>query len=281
MRVARKLLPTCTEFCPAGSCRSAVERGRSRLSATIAIALAAFIVLPGLTTSAAAQSTGAYKNIRQRDGFSNNEGSAFPKQPGGIFGKPQQVDKSLPLYLQGDELVYDTKGNRVIARGNVEIYYNKNVLTADEVIYDQGANTLTASGNVELKEANGNVIRADRYTLTDDFRDGFVQSLSVVTRDDSRITAERGERREGNVTEFSEATFTACKSDGNVPPLWCIGAKRIIHDQSAATISYQDAEFKLYGITVAYVPYFEHADPSVKRKSGFLAPTYGNSEDLG
>lgn len=198
-----------------------------------------------------------------------------------MFGKPQQLDKSLPLYLQGDELVYDTKGNRVIARGNVEIYYNKNVLTADEVIYDQGANTLTASGNVELKEANGNVIRADRYTLTDDFRDGFVQSLSVVTRDDSRITAERGERREGNVTEFSEATFTACKSDGNVPPLWCIGAKRIIHDQSAATISYQDAEFKLYGVTIGYLPYFEHADPSVKRKSGFLAPTYGNSDDLG
>ena len=99
-------------------------------------------------------------------------------------------------------------------------------MTADEVIYDQGANTLTASGNVELKEANGNVIRADRYTLTDDFRDGFVQSLSVVARDDSRITAERGERREGNVTEFSNGTFTACKSEGGVPPLWCIGAQK-------------------------------------------------------
>ncbi|MCC7250745.1 MAG: LPS-assembly protein LptD [Hyphomicrobium sp.] len=207
--------------------------------------------------------------------------SAFPETPGGIFGKPQKLDKTLPLYLQGDELIYDNAGNRVIARGNVEIYYNKNVLTADQVIYDRSANTLSASGNVELKEANGNVIRADNYTLTDDFRDGFVQSLSVVTRDDSRITAERGERREGNVTEFSEATFTPCKSEGNVPPLWCIGAKRIIHDQSAATISYQDAELKLYGVTVGYLPYFEHPDPSVKRKSGFLAPSYGNSNDLG
>ena len=271
MRVARKLLPTCTEFCPAGSCRSAVERGRSRMLALLLLVLAsASVALPAVAQS-----------VRERETFTPSDGSAFPKQPGGIFGPAQKVDKSLPLYLQGDELVYDTKGNRVIARGNVEIYYNKNVLTADEVIYDQSANTLTASGNVELKEANGNVIRADRYTLTDDFRDGFVQSLSVVTRDDSRITAERGERREGNVTEFSEATFTACKSDGNVPPLWCIGAKRIIHDQAAATISYQDAEFKLYGMTVAYVPYFEHADPSVKRKSGFLAPTYGNSDDLG
>jgi LPS-assembly protein len=246
------------------------ERGRFRV-------LAALLALAIVSVAAPAHA----QSVRDRETFTASDGSAFPKPQGGMFGKPQQLDKSLPLYLQGDELVYDTKGNRVIARGNVEIYYNKNVLTADEVIYDQGANTLTASGNVELKEANGNVIRADRYTLTDDFRDGFVQSLSVVTRDDSRITAERGERREGNVTEFSEATFTACKSDGNVPPLWCIGAKRIIHDQSAATISYQDAEFKLYGVTIGYLPYFEHADPSVKRKSGFLAPTYGNSDDLG
>ncbi|HML42958.1 MAG TPA: LPS assembly protein LptD, partial [Hyphomicrobium zavarzinii] len=219
-------------------------------------------------------------NSFQDEVTSSSKTSAFGKS-GDVFGKPQKMDKTLPLYLQGDELIYDTKGNRVIARGNVEIYYNKNVLTADQVIYDQGANTLTASGNVELKDANGNIIRADNYTLTDDFRDGFVQSLSVVTSDESRITAERGERREGNVTEFAEATFTACKSEGNVPPLWCIGAKRIVHDQANATISYQDAEVKFYGITVGYLPYFEHPDPSVKRKSGFLAPSYGNSNDLG
>jgi LPS-assembly protein len=207
--------------------------------------------------------------------------SVFAPQPGGMFGPTPKIDKAQPLYLQGDELIYDTKGNRTIARGNVEIFYNNNVLTADEVIYDQSANTLTAAGNVELKEANGNIIRADRYTLTDDFRDGFVQSLSVVARDDSRITAERGERREGNTTEFSKATFTACKSEGNMPPLWCIGANKIIHDQAAATISYQDATFELFGQPVFYLPYFQHPDPSVKRKSGFLAPYYGTSEELG
>ncbi len=109
-------------------------------------------------------------------------GSAFPKTPGGMFGGKPKLDKTQPLHLQGDQLIYDTKGNKVIARGNVEIFYNNNILRADEVIYDQSANTLSASGNVELKEANGNIIRADRYTLTDDFRDGFVESLSVVAK---------------------------------------------------------------------------------------------------
>ncbi|MEO1207061.1 MAG: LPS-assembly protein LptD [Pseudomonadota bacterium] len=191
------------------------------------------------------------------------------------------LDRSQPLYLQGDELIYDNSGNSVTARGNVEIFYNNYILTADEVTYDQSANTLTAVGNVALKEPNGNVVRADRYTLTDDFRDGFVESLRVTTSDDSRITARRGTRREGNVTEFEDGKFTPCKTVDGSPPLWCVSAARIIHDQEAATISYQDAQFEVFGVPVLYLPYFQHADPSVKRKSGFLLPKYGTSDDLG
>ena len=191
------------------------------------------------------------------------------------------IDRSQPLYLQGDQLIYDNSGNNVVARGNVEIYYNNYILTADEVAYDQSANTLTAVGNVVLKEPNGNIIRADRYTLSDDFKDGFVQQLSVVAKDDTRIAAERATRREGNITEFHNGRFTPCRSDGGSPPLWCLSATTIIHDQQAATITYQDAQFELFGQPILYLPYFQHPDPSVKRRSGFLMPTYGTSSDLG
>ncbi len=208
--------------------------------------------------------------------------SSFPQTKGGMFGNTQKkFDEKLPLYLQGDQLIYDTKGNRVIARGNVEIFYEDNQLTADEVIYDQGASTLNAVGNVILKEKNGNIVRAERYTLTDDFRDGFVQSLSIISKDESRITAERGERREGNVTQFTNASFTACKSDNGMPPLWCIGASKVTHNQADQTIYYQDAQFKLFGQPVFYLPYFQHPDPTVKRRCGFLAPSYASSGDLG
>lgn len=217
----------------------------------------------------------------------SNSAQAAAKQPStfgkeSIFGKVNtQVDRTQPMRLQGDQLIYDKAGNRVIARGNVEIYYNDNILTADEVVYDQGGGTLTAVGNVTLKEPQGNVIRADRYTLTDDFRDGFVQSLSVVSQDQSTITADRAVRRGGNVNEFENGRFTPCKSDGGTPPLWCLSAARIIHDADAATITYQDAYFEIYGQPVFYLPYFQTPDPSVKRKSGFLTPQYGNSSTLG
>lgn len=206
--------------------------------------------------------------------------TSFPRTPGGLLGKAPKIDRSQPLYLQGDELVYDSSGNRVTARGNVEIFFNNYILTADEVIYDRAANTLTAAGNATLKEPNGNVVRSDRLTLTDDFRDGFVQSLSVVSRDNSRITARRANRR-GNTTEYEQAKFTPCAAKGNMPPLWCISAPRVVHDQAAATVTYQDAQFEILGVPVLGLPYFQHPDPSVKRKSGFLTPELSTSTDLG
>ncbi|HJU32021.1 MAG TPA: LPS-assembly protein LptD [Hyphomicrobiaceae bacterium] len=214
-------------------------------------------------------------------GNPNPKQSSFPKKPGGPFGPPPKIDKAQPLYLQADQLLYDTKNNRVIAQGNVEIYYNNYILTAEQVVYDQGTNRLIAEGNAQLKDPNGSITRADRFEALDDFRDAFIQSLSVVTSDDTRIAAERASRREGNVTEYERARFTPCKNDPGVPPLWCISAARITHDQRSATLVYQDAQFELFGVPVLYLPYFEQPDPSVKHRSGFLMPNFSNSSTLG
>jgi len=236
--------------------------------------LAASLLLAGATSEALAQ-------IGALPGENVKAPSSFPKTPGGPFGNIQKVDKSQPLYLQGDELIYDTRNNRVIARGSVEIYYNNYYLAADEVIYDRGANTLTARGNAQLKEPNGNIVRGETIDTTADFRDAFIESLSVIGKDDTRIAARRAVRKDGNVSEFEQGKFTPCKNDPGKPPLWCLSAARIVHDQQAATITYQDAQFELFGVPVMYLPYFQHADPSVKRRTGFLLPEYMNSSQLG
>jgi LPS-assembly protein len=37
----------------------------------------------------------------------------------------------------------------------------------------------------------------------------------------------------------------------------------------------------MYGVPVAYLPYFSHPDPTVDRKTGLLAPTFGSDSELG
>jgi lipopolysaccharide transport LptD-like protein len=53
-------------------------------------------------------------------------------------GVPPRKYQGPPVYIQTDKLVYDDKKNRVIAQGNVEIYFKNYILTADKVVYDKG-----------------------------------------------------------------------------------------------------------------------------------------------
>ncbi len=241
-----------------------------------ALFLGAGLLVTTLYDAAEAQfvDPGASRTPRDQRAFGDVKGSA-------IVGPVRKGDKATPLYLNADELEYDTRNNRVIARGNVEIYYNNYALTADRVVYDQTANTITAEGNAKMREPDGAIVSAEKLVTTADFAEAFVQSLSVIGKDDTRIVARRAIRRDGNVVEFEQGKFTPCKSAPGMPPLWCIAANRIVHDKDKATITYQDAQFELFGVPILYTPYFQHADPSVKSKSGFLLPESSSSSRLG
>lgn len=192
------------------------------------------------------------------------------------------VDENKPMLIQADDLIYDNKNNRVIARGNVEIYYNNYTLLANNVIYDRGTSKLVADGNVRIKEPDGALVKAERIVLTDDFKEGFIRSLQVVSQDETRIGATQAIRKPGNITEFKNGVFTPCKicKEKNAP-LWRIKAKRVIHNKNEKTISYEDATFDIFGTPIAYLPFFKHPDQSVKRQTGFLVPRPIYSTDLG
>jgi len=188
------------------------------------------------------------------------------------------------MELQADEMVYDNDNARITAKGDVEIYYGNYILLADRVVYDRSANTLSAQGNVRIKDPDGAVITATQITLTDDFRDGFIDALKLVTKDDTRIVAASASRQAGNVTVFENGWFTPCKpceEHPDRPPTWNLRAGKITHKRDQATIVFKNVFLDFLGVPVVWVPYFQIADPTVKRKSGFLMPSYSHSNELG
>ncbi len=47
-------------------------------------------------------------------------------------------------------------------------------------------------------------------------------------------------------------------------------------------LTYKNATLDLNNIPVLYTPYFSHPDPTVKRKAGFLAPSFSSlGENIG
>ena len=179
------------------------------------------------------------------------------------------------MFVEANELVYNSNNNTVAAQGNARVYYQGRVLEADRVVYDRKTNRVFAEGNAKLTERDGTILHADRFDLTEDFRDGFIDSVRADTTDKTHFSAPRVERIEGDTTVFDKGSYTACdvcKDDPQKPPLWRVHAKRIIHKNDEQMIYYEDASLEFLGIPVAYVPFFSTPDPSVTRKSGILSP---------
>jgi LPS-assembly protein len=186
--------------------------------------------------------------------------------------------------LRADNMIYDPKTETVSAQGHVEIDYKGEHLSADRVSYDQKADRVTAEGHITIISKDGGVVFADTAELTDSLREGLIRKVRVLFGKNARIAANSAVRHKEIATVFTKAVYSpcnVCKEHPEKPPLWQLKARRVIHDKVDKEVYYRDATMEVLGIPVAWTPYFSHPDPTVKRRSGFLSPSFGTSSVLG
>jgi LPS-assembly protein len=209
-----------------------VRRGGAALTAAIGpvVALVVGFALAGLLSVAAISPASA-------QGFTYN-----PRPPHPVAPRPANDGQML---VQAVEVDYDYNNSRVSAVGNVQMFYNGTSIEADKVIYDQKTKRLHAEGNIRLTDVDGKITYANIMDLSDDYRDGFVDSLRVDTADATRMAAARADRSSGNYTVFENGVYTACapcKDDPKKPPLWQVKGARIIHDQVDKMLYFENAQ---------------------------------------
>ncbi|WP_168992010.1 MULTISPECIES: LPS-assembly protein LptD [Mesorhizobium] len=188
------------------------------------------------------------------------------------------------MLLAADTLVYNNDNQTVTAVGGVQIDYGGNRLVAQRVEYNRNTKRMVASGNVEVINSDGTKINSEHIDITDDFADGFVNALRVETVDKAYFAAESAERMGGVLTTFHNGVYTACEPCEDKPdkaPTWRVKARKIIWNGEKKTVRFENANFEFFGFPLAYLPAFEIADPTVKRKSGFLIPSIVYKSDLG
>ncbi len=197
---------------------------------------------------------------------------------------PKKDDKNAPVVFQADEVQYDDQLALTVAKGHVEISQGSEVLLADTVSYNQRTDTITASGHVSLLEPTGEVVFADFMELRDSMNDVFAQNVRRLLADRSRLAANTARRVNGNRFEVRRGVYSPCdlcKSDPSAPPAWQLKAREISDDKELKLIEFRDAVIEVDGWPIFYTPYLSEPDPSVKRASGFLTPTFGNSNTNG
>ena len=199
-------------------------------------------------------------------------------QPEGL-----QIDRDAPVALVADRVSYDDRAGTVTAEGSVEVFHGERSLTASRIVYDSRTGRISADGPIVLRTPEGATVLADAAAIDSDLRAGVVQGARAVIGDGAAsLAAVEGQRIDGRYTAFSKAVYSSCQVCPEAPtPLWRIRARRVIHDEAERVVHYEDAVFDVMGAPVLWLPYFSLPDPTVTRRSGFLAPTVLQSTTYG
>lgn len=197
---------------------------------------------------------------------------------------PDDMEAQLrePVALVADSVSFDNVTRVLVAEGNVEVYQGDRTLTADRITYDSRTGRIEAEGEITLRTPEGVTLIADFARLDDGMREALIESARMQLPGNARFAARSAQRIDGRYNVLGRAVFSPCEVCAADPtPLWRIRARRIVHDQQDKVIHYEDAFFDVMGVTVAWLPYFRHPDPTVERASGVLFPRYLRGSSFG
>ena len=219
------------------------------------------------------------------------------------------------IEIKSDQLIYNQKTSTIKALGNVEIrnLLNNILLKSEEAIYKKNEKKIQSKVRSTLTDKFGNNIISEQFSYMLDnnllkiskakivdiqnntyyVETAFVNLITNkligkdVLIDFNDLTENNEPRMRGKTISIDEdktilekGVFTTCKRNDDCPP-WEFLAKKITHDKKKRTINYENAWLKIYDKPVFYFPKFFHPDPTVKRQSGFLTPSFMSSNSVG
>jgi LPS-assembly protein len=172
--------------------------------------------------------------------------------------------------------------SRLIATGRVEVLYRGTRLRAQAIIFDRAADTLSITGPIVLTDAEGTLILAEQAQLRADLTEGILTSARMVLDRQLQLAASELQRIGGRYTQLSNTVASSCRiCEGDPTPLWEIRARRVIHDQVERQLYFEDAQFRLGGLPVFWIPRLRVPDPTLDRTTGFLSPSLRTTSALG
>jgi len=199
--------------------------------------------------------------------------------------------------ISADKIIYNKANQLLKTFGNSKFTDSKNrTLTAENFEYNLEKKIITAENKVKFLDNYKNIYYFNKLNADDKFNEIIGYNLS------SDLNKEKFESKDkfnefiepklsgkevsikDNITIIKDGKFTSCKSSNEKDgcPYWNLNADLVIHDKEKKQIIYKNASLNLNNVPVLYTPYFSHPDPSVKRKEGFLAPSFSSlGADIG
>ena len=228
-------------------------------------------------------------------------------------------DNNNNIIIRSPQIIYERNKNLIYSVGLTKFYIeNKYKIKSENVFYDRlnkiiyGNEEAIIWDNIiniyNLKEKFklnlSNEVLTSKKSLVIDHEDNkyFFDNIAVnlkkneIAGKELKIEYERshfgnknneptlkGRSAYSNDAELKvyKGVFSTCDTTNKKCRGWELNTDEFKHDKIKKTFEYNHSWLKIFDYKLFYLPYFSHPDPSVKRKSGFLTPTYSSSENLG
>ena len=182
----------------------------------------------------------------------------------------------VPVFVQGLKLSGET-GRVTVIEGDAELRKRGTSIKADKITYRQVEDEMLAEGNVRIYR-QGDLFSGSTLDLKLDAQTGFfLKADYLLANDRARGSAERFEFLGKENYRADDATYTTC-GPGNDD--WFLKVKELKLDYGRDVGEVTNAQLNFMGMNILTVPEMSFALNS-RRKSGFLAPSFGSTVQSG
>jgi LPS-assembly protein len=226
------------------------------------------------------------------DKLTYSQDNNFIEATGNVVAKNQEGKQ-----ISADKIIYNKTSQLLKTFGNSKFTDIKNrTLTADNFEYDLEKKIISAQDKVKFLDNYKNIYYFSKLNADDKFVEIIGYDLNSDLNKEKfdskdkfnefvepKLSGKEVSIKE-NITIIKNGKFTSCKSTNEKEgcPFWNLNANLVTHDKEKKEIIYKHATLDLNNVPVLYTPYFSHPDPSVKRKEGFLAPSFASlSTEIG
>ena len=223
------------------------------------------------------------------------------------------------LILNGNNISYDLNTNTIFGEGKTNFNIdNKYKIDSQNVFYNKNTQEIFSNELTEIEDLNNNFYHLEKYfkfdivnetilsersNILDNKNNKYIFEDLIINLKDNHIAGKEikiefensyfGNNRNDPVLKgrsahsndehlkVYKAVFSTCNIKNKDCRGWELNTEEFNHDKTKKIFEYKNSWLKIFDYKVFYLPYFNHPDPTVKRRTGFLTPSYSSSESLG
>ncbi len=236
-----------------------------------------------------------------------------------VFDNVKYFDNEKNITIESQKLLYNELKNILFSQSETYINVeNKYDINSTNVLFDRNQNKISSnkfskindnrenifefknglifntveeiisSINIKIIDQNFNIYFFENSKLNlksneivgKEVTVDFIDSFFGNENNDPRLKGSSIYSNDKN-TKIYKTVFSTCNIDNKNCRGWELQSEIFTHDKIRKLFEYEKSWLKVFDKKLFYLPYFNHPDPSVKRKSGFLTPFYKGSNNLG